>query len=53
MRMNDVLKHSRDHADWQYVSYVRVDHKGNKHTNTQLYILVHILTGASDIQEKE
>jgi len=44
--MNYVSKHSRDHADSEYVLNVWVDCKGaefivtNKHTNTQLSTLV-------------
>jgi len=47
MQMNYISKHSRDQADSGYVSYVQVDCKGaefigNKHTNTQLHILVQV-----------
>ena len=35
-----VPKHSRDHADSEYVSYMAVDRKGAEFTgNKQLYIL--------------
>ena len=42
MRMNYVPKHSRDHTDSQYVSYVGIDRMGaefigNKQTHKQTY----------------
>ena len=49
MWMNYVPKHSRDHADSEYISNVWVDRKWaeffgnkltNKYTNTQLYVIV-------------
>ena len=38
LNVNYVLKHSRDHADSEYVSYVGVDRKGTKFVgNKQTY----------------
>jgi len=38
-----VPKHSRDHADSEYVSYMRVDCKGAEFMgNKQIYSLTHI-----------